>query len=279
MSTDLLTDLATQTGEFQAVAEDEEEGWDLWLLVTTLILVGFGLVMIYSASAVMAEQKFDDHLYLVKEQVTKVGIGLVCLVGALSFNYRWYKRLIYPILGVTVVVLGLVLVPGVGVARNGAQRWVSLGGLSFQPAEIVKVVTVMFMAYSVSKKGDKMRHFVVAFVPHFVVIGLLVALLMQQPDFGTSVILLAIMGLMLFVSGAKLTHLTGFMMLGLGGAYLAIKASPYRMDRLRAFFDPMEYRQGIGYQLSESLIAIGSGGLSGRGLGNGTGKLGYVPEL
>lgn len=278
MSSDILSTLANQKPA-QTREADASSTWDLGLLATVFILLGFGLVMLYSASAVMAADKFGDHLFLVKSQLQKVVLGIFLLFGALRVDYRWYKRLIYPILGVTVLMLILVLIPGIGAVQNGARRWFSLGGLSFQPAEVAKVTAVMFLAYSVSKKGDRMGKFTIAFVPHLTVIGVFVGLLMLQPDFGTSVILLVMMGLLLFVSGAKLIYLGGFGFAGAVMAYFAITSREYRMERIMAYLEPFEYRHGIGYQISESLISIGSGGLTGRGLGNGTGKLGYVPEL
>jgi cell division protein FtsW len=278
MSTDILTTLANQQAA-ESEAAEAERVWDVWLLSAVIGLVGFGLVMLYSASAVMAAEKFGDHFFLVKNQLEKTVIGLGMLFVALRVDYRWYKRLVYPILGVTTLLLVLVLVDGIGMSQHGAQRWFSVGGVSFQPAELAKVVAVMFLAYSVSKKGDQMGKFSVAFVPHLTVVGLFVGLLMQQPDFGTSVILLGVMGVLLFVSGARLIYLSGFGLAGGVLAYFAISNSAYRMERILAFQDPFSYREGIGYQISESLISIGSGGLGGRGLGNGTGKLGYVPEL
>lgn len=282
MSTDLLSTLSqesTTEGRSAEQARSEERAWDGWLLGSVLLLVGFGLVMLYSASAVMAQEKLGDHLYLVKSQLVKIAMGLVMLVGALRVDYGWYRRLIYPALGVTFVMLVLVLIPGIGMVQNGARRWFSVAGVSFQPAEVAKIVVVMFLAYSVSKKGRDMRTFVVGFVPHLLVIGVFVGLLMQQPDFGSSVILLTMMGLMLFVSGARILYLGGFGLLGAAGAFVAITSSEYRMQRIMAFLDPWSHRKDIGYQISESLISIGSGGLMGRGLGNGHGKLGYVPEL
>ncbi|MFB6264708.1 MAG: FtsW/RodA/SpoVE family cell cycle protein, partial [Bradymonadaceae bacterium] len=151
--------------------------------------------------------------------------------------------------------------------------------VDFQPAEFVKFATVVFLAYSVSKKGEKMASFLFGFVPHLLVIGVLVSLLLAQPDFGTSVILVVMMAVMLFASGARILYLSGFGLLGLLGAAYAIVSSPYRMERITAFLEPWKHRQTAGYQVSESLIAIGSGGLTGRGLGDGQGKLGYVPEL
>lgn len=280
MSTDLLASI-TESGERirRDSDADSEYLFDTPLLVTVCALVGFGLVMLYSASVVMASDEFGNSFYLLQSQALKVGLGVVAMIGATTVHYRWYRRLVYPMLFGTVVLLGLVLIPGIGVVQNGARRWFSIAGVSLQPAEIAKVVTVIFLAYSISKKGEKMSKFTVGFIPHLLIIGLMVGLLIMQPDFGTSVILVTMMGIMLFVSGARLVYLSGFGILGLVGAYYAITSSQYRMERIMAFLDPWQYRQDIGYQISESLIAIGSGGLTGRGLGSGTGKLGYVPEL
>ncbi len=276
MSTDVLSSITTDTNpDF----ERPRGTWDTSLLFIVLALVGFGIVMLYSASAVMSAQKLGDHLYLVKSQLVKVVLGLGLMIGALNFDYRWYRRLIYPILGATSVMLGLVLVPGIGAIQNGSQRWFSIAGFSFQPAEVAKIAIVMFLAYSVSKKGEQMGRFVVGFVPHLMVVGFMVGLLMLQPDFGSSVILLSMMMIMLFVSGARIGYLFLFTLLGAAGAYFAITAREYRMKRILAFLDPWSYRTDIGYQISESLISIGGGGLGGVGLGNGHGKLGYVPEL
>lgn len=278
MSTDILSTLANQKPAQAADAEDSTR-WDIWLLADVLVLVGFGLVMLYSASAVMAADKFGDDLFLVKSQLQKVTLGVFALFVGLRLDYRWYKRLVYPILAVTIIMLGLVMIPGVGTVQNGARRWFSIAGMSFQPAEVAKIAAIMFLAYSVSKKGEQMDKFSVAFIPHLTVIGLMVGLLMQQPDFGSSVILLTMMGVLLFVSGARFIYLGGFGLAGGVLAYFAITSRAYRMERVRAFLDPFQYRTGIGYQISESLISIGSAGLTGRGLGNGTGKLGYVPEM
>src|SRR5690554_3758282 len=142
--------------------------------------------MLYSASAVMSAEKFGDPLFLVLSQAQKVGVGVAGLYVALRVDYRWYQRLVYPILAVTILMLVLVLIPGIGTIQNGAQRWFSIGGASFQPGEVAKVVAIIFLAYSLNKKIGTMKKFSVAFVPHIVVIGLLVGLLMVQPDFRTS---------------------------------------------------------------------------------------------
>lgn len=279
MSADVLATLAKQvTGKAQ-LAQGEHGRWDMWLLFTVFVLIGLGMVMLYSASAVMASQRMAGHFHLVSNQLTKFGLGMVLMIVALKIDYRWYKRLIYPMLVGVMLMLVAVLIPGLGAVQNGARRWFSMGGFSFQPAEVAKVVAVMYLAYSVSKKGERMGSFAVGFIPHLLTIGAMVVLLMKQPDFGSSVILLTMMMILLFVSGARVVYLSIFAGLGAVGAYIAITNSEYRMKRIMAFLDPWSDRRGIGYQISESLIAIGSGGVQGKGLGNGTGKLGYVPEL
>jgi len=277
MSTDVLTSLTTQTR--LRVEKKLRQPWDATLLAVVFALVGFGLVMLYSASAVMATDKLGDPFYLVESQLVKVACGVFMMFVALQVDYRWYKRLIYPILAGALLMLVGVLIPGIGSAQNGAQRWFSIAGFSFQPAEVVKIAIVMYLAYSVAKKGEKMGRFSVGFIPHLAVVGLTVCLLMLQPDFGSSCILLTMMMVMLFVSGARISYLFLFSILGCVGAYFAVTGSAYRMRRIMAFLDPWSYRTDIGYQISESLIAIGSGGLTGVGLGAGHGKLGYVPEL
>lgn len=279
MQVDVLSSLAEQTKDHLVARMRRQRPWDTWLLLTTLVLIGFGLIMLYSASAVMAAQKMSSHLHLVKSQLTKFTLGMIMLVGALKLDYRWYKRLVYPIFGGTLLMLILVAIPGVGTVQNGARRWFSVMGMSFQPAEVAKIAAIMFLAYSVSKKESKMGSFTLGFMPNLLMIGVMVFFLMLQPDFGSSVILLSCMMMMLFVSGARLSYL--LMMAGVGavGAFIAITGSAYRMKRIMAFMDPWSHRSNIGYQISESLIAIGSGGVTGKGLGNGNGKLGYVPEL
>ncbi len=268
-STDAAGDVGTEAGP----------DWDLGLLISVFLLLGLGVVMVYSASAVIASQRMTGHDVLLFGQVENILIGTVALLVGLQIDYRWYRRLVYPILGVSTLFLILVTIPGIGRMEHGARRWIDLAGFGFQPAEMAKLTAVMFLAYSISKKGKRMGSFTIGFIPHLLIIGGLVGLLMLQPDFGTSVMLVALMMILLFVSGAKLSYLFLVSLAGSVVAYFAISGSEYRVRRILAFLDPWSHRQDIGYQISESLIAIGSAGLSGVGLGEGAGKLGYVPEL
>ena len=255
----------------------EGRPFDAVLLAIVTGLVGFGLVMVYSASAVMTELRFDNGELFLTRQLMHVAIGLVGMLVALNIDYRWYKRMAYPILIGAMGLLGLVLI--IGATRNEAQRWISVGGMSFQPSEVIKIALIMYTAYSVEKKSIKIKQFSIGVLPHLVVLGLIGVLLLKQPDFGTTVMCAVLMFTMLFVAGARTGYIAMIGLLGLGAAVLLVLSSPYRMQRVQAYLDPRSDPWGIGYQVNQSLTAIGSGGLTGKGLGMGTSKLGYVPEL
>ncbi len=243
-------------------------------------LVGFGLVMVYSASAITAQDKLGDSFYFLKRQATAAGIGFLGMAVAMKLGYRRMARLAYPLLVLAVILLLIaVLIPGLGTTVGGARRWLRVPGISVQPAEIAKVAWVIYLAYSLAKKREKVQHFSIGFLPHLGIAGFLVILCMLEPDFGSSVALLFLMFVMLFAAGAKLSYLVGLgAARALPFAYHAIASSPYRMKRITAFFDPWANRQGSGYQVAESLMSIGSGGLTGLGLGDGRQKLFFLPE-
>ncbi len=252
--------------------------YDPLLLGAVLALVGFGLVMVYSASAITAQDRLGDSFYFLKRQAIAAGLGLVAMAVAMRLGYRRMARLAYPLLFLSVILLVVVLLPGVGTVVGGAKRWLRVPGLSLQPAEVAKVAWVIYLAYSLAKKREKVRSFSVGFVPHLGVAALLVALCMAEPDFGSSVALLFLMFVMLFAAGAKLSYLLGAVLAAIPFAWAAIASSPYRMKRITAFLDPWANRQGSGYQVAESLMSIGSGGVTGLGLGDGRQKLFYLPE-
>ena len=252
--------------------------YDPFLLGAILLLVGMGLVMVYSASAITALDKMGDSFYFLKRQAIAAGIGLLAMGVAMKMGYRRMARLAYPLLVVAVILLLLVLIPALGHSAGGARRWIRLPGISIQPAEITKVAWVVYLAYSLAKKREKVKSFSVGFLPHLAIAGLLVLLCMAEPDFGSSVALLFLMFVLLFAAGAKLSYLVGSVLFALPIAYAAIARSPYRMKRILAFLDPWAHRHDVGYQVSESLMSIGSGGLTGLGLGDGRQKLFFLPE-
>jgi cell division protein FtsW len=200
------------------------------------------------------------------------------MAAILKLGYRRLAPLAYPALVAALVLLVAVLVPGIGASAGGARRWIRLPGFSLQPAELAKLELVLYLAYSLAKKREKVRFFSIGFLPHLVITGALVVLALAEPDFGTAVTLMLILFALLFASGAKVSYLVGSILLALPVAYHLVAHSPYRMKRILAFLDPWAHRHDIGYQISESLMSIGSGGLFGLGLGDGRQKLFFLPE-
>jgi cell division protein FtsW len=180
---------------------------------------------------------------------------------------------------ISVVLLIAVLIPGIGTTAGGAQRWIRFpGGFSLQPAEVAKFGWVVYLAYSLAKKREKVATFSVGFLPHVVMGGGLILLCLKEPDFGSAVLLLTVMFILLFAAGAKISYLVLTVLLALPVGYHLIASSPYRMKRIQAFLDPWPHRHDVGYQVAESLMSIGSGGATGLGLGDGRQKLFFLPE-
>lgn len=262
---------------FNSTLNANERPWDGWLLLVVCALLGIGVVMIYSASGITATWLAGDSAFFLKRQLIYVGVGLAALIVGMKVDYRWYRRLAWPIFGVTIALLILVLIAGTEV--NGARRWIRLPFGNIQPAEIAKITLVFVLAYSMTKKSDLMKTFSVGIVPHVILIGFVIALLLKQPDFGSSAIIALLTGMMLLFAGTRALFLVSGAAIGVFGAAILIFSADYRMKRVLAFLDPWGTQSNEGYQLTRSLISIGSGGLEGRGLGQGLGKLGFVPEL
>jgi cell division protein FtsW len=252
--------------------------YDPVLLAAIFGLVGFGLVMVYSSSAITAQDKLGDAFFFLKRQAFAAALGLVAMAVSMKLGYRRMARLAYPLLVVAVILLILVLIPGLGTKVGGAKRWLRFPGVSVQPAEIAKLAWVVYLSYSLAKKREKVKHFSIGFLPHLGLAAMLVGLCMLEPDFGSSVALLFLMFVLLFAAGARLSWLVGSVLLAIPFAYTAIATSEYRMKRITAFLDPWANRQGSGYQVAESLMSIGSGGMTGLGLGDGRQKLFFLPE-
>jgi cell division protein FtsW len=251
---------------------------DPLLLGAVLALVALGLVMVYSASAVTAAEKQGNGFYFLERQLVAAGVGLVAMAAAIKLGYRKLARLAFPLLLASMVLLVVVLLPGVGTVVGGARRWLRLPGVSLQPAEIIKFSWVVYLAYSLAKKRDKVATFSVGFLPHLLLGGALVALCMAEPDFGSSVELLVLLFILLFAAGTRLSYLVGSVLLALPLGYHAIAHSPYRLARITAFLDPWAHRRDVGYQVAQSLISVGSGGFFGLGLGESRQKLFFLPE-
>jgi cell division protein FtsW len=252
--------------------------YDIQLLFPVLFLVGIGIVMVYSASSAVALKKFGSDYLFLKKQALFALIGIVALVACRHFPYQWYRPLTYPLLAVALLFLIAIQVTDLGFSAGGSTRWFRIGSLSFQPSEFARFAMVVFLAYSLDKKREKIKAFSVGFIPHILVFGVFAVCIFQQPDFGSVVILAIITWLMMFVGGVRCTHLFTSLIALLPVAVYYLVMEEYRVKRLLSFLNPWEYPADEGYQVVHSLMAFGTGGLWGTGIGKGFQKLFYLPE-
>ncbi len=259
-------------------AKNNKGGYDLILLIPVLMLIGVGLVMVYSASSHLAAFRLHDNYHYLKRQAFFCLVGLVTMVLATKIPVKLYAKLTYPLLGLSFILLCLVLVPGLGHKVGGAVRWFKVGGFSFQPSELAKFSLAVYMAYSMAKKGPEMSSVSKGLVPHFIVILAFTGLIVLQPDLGTAVILVAWVFVVLFVGGSRVWHLLSIVVACVPIIFFLVTSSEYRLRRWWAFTDPWKDPTGIGFQIIHSFLAFGSGGILGTGLGSSKQKLFYLPE-
>ncbi len=250
---------------------------DASLAATLAGLIAFGVVMVFSASAVYANRMYGDGTHFLVRQTIFAGVALVVLAVSSRVDLSLLRRLTYPILLIAVVLM-LAVALGFGRSVGGATRWIRIGSLNIQPAELAKLAMVLWLVHSLAKKAHRVRTFSIGFLPHVLVMALLMLLCLAQPDFGSAVMIALLTFVVLFAAGAKAGYLLGGALVALPIGYAAIASSPYRMRRIQAFLEPFEHRQGAGYQITESLMSFGSGGWTGVGLGDGRQKLLFLPE-
>jgi cell division protein FtsW len=250
---------------------------DVTLAATLVGLIAFGVVMVYSASAVYANNMFGDGYHFLLRQTIFAAAAFVVLIVSTRVNISLLRRSTYPVLLIAVVLMVAVAL-GLGRNAGGATRWLAVGPVNVQPAELAKLAMIMWLAHSLAKKSNRVRTFSIGFLPHVLVAGLLMLLCLAQPDFGSAVMIALLTFVVLFAAGAKAGYLLGCVLLAVPVGYAAIASSPYRMRRIQAFLEPFEHRQGAGYQITESLMSFGSGGWTGVGLGDGRQKLLFLPE-
>lgn len=251
---------------------------DQWIVLATVGLVSIGIIVVYSASAVRAYQTTGQSTAFLAKHLAAVGLGVTLMIGAIRVPVERWSRHAYALLAVSVVLLLAVWIPGAGRRVNGALRWLAIGPATFQPAELAKLAVVVYLAHSLAKKREMVRTFSVGVLPHVAVTALIVGLIILQPDFGTSVIIMATLGVMLFVAGARIAYLILAGLAALPGAIYYISTKPHAWERILVFINPEAYRTNIGYQVWESLVSFGSGGAVGAGLGQGQQKLYFLPE-
>jgi cell division protein FtsW len=247
-------------------------------MLVTFLLVVYGLVMAYSASAAEAYFKHGSSFYFVGRQVAWVALGIAAMYVLSRVDYAWFRRAAVPVAGLALAGLLLVLVPGVGSVVHGARRWIYLGGQSVQPSELAKIAMIVLVCTLIVRRPREvstprgfLRLCAITIVPA-------AALIMLEPDLGTTLVLVGAVVAVLIAAGAPLRYLFGLAFAGAGAVLALIAVEPYRLQRLATFFDPWKDQQGSGYQATQSLISIASGRVFGVGLGNSVQKFGFLPE-
>jgi len=252
---------------------------DRTILFIVLLLVAFGTVMVYSASSTEAVARFGDSAYYLKKHLIRVALGLLLMIFFAGVRYKRFVRLSRPLLAISFVTLILVLLPGLGgVEAKGANRWLALGPFVFQPSELARFALILWLAETLVNRRNMLNRFTDGLVPILVPVAAAVALIVIEPDFSTAVAIAAICGGMIFLAGARTIHLGGLVVGAMPLIYFALISSEYRKARILAFLESAGDVTGANYQVWQSLIGLGSGGLIGKGLGNGAQKLRFLPE-
>jgi len=241
------------------------------------LLICTGVVMIYSSSGIYALQELGDSSYFLNRHLLFLSIGFVLMIGVMSFDYRWLRKIAKPLLLLGIMMLVLVLIPGIGKASYGARRWFRIAGFSFQPSEFVKVAILIYVSDFLARKQAHIRDFKQGFLPVMCVLGAVCSLTILQPDFGTTMFLGIIVVILLFMAGMKIEYIGSLGVMAIPAVYLLVVKAPYRLARVLAFLDPFKDSQGAGFQLTQSQIALGSGQFFGVGLGKSVQKLFYLP--
>jgi len=247
------------------------------LFITAFILVCIGIVMIYSASSIYAWERYKDGFFFLKRQLVFIIIGVLLAFLSLCIDYRRLRDLSRPILLVSLFLLVLVLVPGLGREVAGARRWFRFKFISFQPSELASLAVIIYLADFIARKGENIKNFSKGFLPPILALGVTAALIMLQPDLGTTLALAAVVFIMLFIAGVRLTYLVSLILASFPALYILIFSVPYRRTRIMAFLNPWLDPKGGGFQIIQSQVALGSGGILGVGLGHSKQKLFYLP--
>lgn len=255
-----------------------KRSFDFLVFMIVLVLLSFGTVMVFSSGAPHAFNYLGgDTYFFLRKQLLYVPVGLIAMFFTMNINYKKLGKLSPIFLLISIVLLVLVAIPGIGTELNGARRWLNLG-FSFQPSEFTKLAVILFFSYSVSRKKDVLDNFFKGLVPYLALIGFFAALLLLQPHLSATVIIGGVATIILFVAGAKIKHFLLLSIPVLVAFAGLVMTSEYRLKRVISFTDPWSDTQGGGWQVIQSLYAIGSGGLFGRGLGKSLQKFLYIPE-
>jgi len=247
------------------------------IAVIITFLISIGIAMIYSSSGVYALEELGVKTYFVNRHLLFLCIGLLACFGAMSFDYRNLAAAVKPLMIVVFVLLILVLIPGIGKESFGARRWFKLGAINFQPSEFAKLVMLVYVADFLARKQNRIKDFWEGFLPPIFMLGAVCLLIVKQPDLGSSLLITVIILIMMFAAGARILHVGFLVLLASPVLFLLIVMVPYRLRRITSFLRPSDDMQGVGFQLAQSQIALGSGGIFGVGLGKSAQKLFYLP--
>lgn len=252
--------------------------YDKWLIAATLGLIFLGLMMVASSSVMMSTKNYQEPFHFLIRQATYLFIGCLAALMVMRVDSSFWEKISVPLLLLCFILLVLVLIPGIGHRVNGSRRWLSIGPIGIQISEIAKVAVIFYLSGYMVRQHEKIRKSILGFFIPMGVLGIASVLLLLEPDFGSTVVMMSTAMVLLFLMGVKLRYYLGLIILvALGLAFLAI-SSPYRMARLTGFLNPWADQFNSGYQLTQSLIAFGRGGISGVGLGESIQKLFYLPE-
>ncbi len=251
---------------------------DFILLIVTLALLTVGLIMVYSASAVWADYKFSDSFFFAKRQLLFAGVGVIAMLLIMNIDYWTWRKWSKPIIIICFIMLILVLIPGIGVERNGSRSWIGVGAFSVQPSEFMKLAMIAYLAKFLSENQKKITSFRKGLMPSLVLVFTAFGMIMLQPDLGTGTVMVGTCIAMIFVAGARISHFVILGLIGVAGFVGLVLSAPYRIKRITSFLNPWEDPLGSGFQIIQSLYAIGPGGLFGLGLGQSRQKFFYLPE-
>ncbi|MBI4982714.1 MAG: putative lipid II flippase FtsW [Candidatus Omnitrophica bacterium] len=247
------------------------------LFSVAVVLICIGMIMIYSASSIYAWERYKDGFFFLKRHLSFVLIGAILTFVAMCVDYRKLSRHAKTLLIVAFVLLVLVLIPGVGREVSGARRWFRFKFISFQPSEFANLAVIIYVADFIARKGDLIKSFLRGFLPPMCILGFTAVLILLQPDLGTTLALSVVVFVMLFVSGVRISYLFSLLLASIPALYVLIFSVPYRRMRIMAFLNPWADPKGSGFQIIQSQIALGSGGIFGVGLGHSKQKLFYLP--
>lgn len=247
------------------------------LFSITVILICIGIVMIYSSSSIYALERYKDSFFFVKRHLAFLLIGIALAFWVMSFDYRKLRSAAKPFFIISIFLLALVLIPGIGREVSGAQRWFRFKFISFQPSELANLAVIIYTADFIARKENHIRAFWKGFFPPMAVLGITALFILLQPDLGTVVSIGVVIFIMLFIAGVRLSYLIALLLSSLPALYILIFSVPYRRARIMAFLNPWLDPKGSGFQIIQSQIALGSGGIFGIGLGHSKQKLFYLP--